>query len=455
MDKLKLKKEERAEKQSRYEVLVDLAHKSELTKEQKAEEEVLFSELEGLDKEILQLERLEKSRASKAKAKLDEEAGAVGPVQDGASEHKELLKISKVFSMGKACKQVYARKNFDGAEDEVFKIAKAEAKAADVELIGNMHIPHSFIKLGSRNPRTAALTVGTEGTDVVFTEYGGKIIPYLNPEPVADKLGVTFLQGLNGNVQWPRTTNRLVLGFETETSDVDETTPTFDNISITPKRFGGYVDFTLQMQRQSVFNVDTYVRGELTKAYQYLIDDQLFNGSGASNQTTGIFAFSGVNVLSTGSGSANDMTRSALLSLIRDAEVANARMGRSAFVTNAYGKYALAVTPAQASGVEGNFIFNPKDGTLLGEPFYKSNVIPSDFSEGSQSDLVGIIYSSNWAGWIIGFWGGLDLTYDPYTQKLGGKDRIVVNGFMDQDCEQPAEFSICKDWDATDLPAIT
>lgn len=453
MDKLKKLREDRVEKEEALSALVNAAETSALTQEQKTQFETLESEIEAIDKDIAFEEKLEKRKAQAAKAKLNHGASGVGAPQDDASENKELLSISKKFSIGKALKQVCSRKNFDGAEEEVFQIAREEAKDADVELKGNMHLPSRFIKIGKRSAMTAALTVGTEGTDVVFTEYGGKIIPYLNPEPVADKLGVTFLQGLNGNVQWPRTSNRLSLGFETETSDVDETTPTFDNISITPKRFGGYVDFTMQMQKQSVFNVDAYIRRELTIAHEYLIDDQLFNGTGASNQTTGILNFSGVNTLSLGSAG-GDMTYAALLSMIRDAEIANARSGRRGYVTNARGKFALALTPKQASGVEGNFIFNVKDGTLLAEPFQMSNIVPSNLTEGAGSSLSAIIFSSNWAGWLVGFWGGLDLTFDPYTQKLGGKDRIVVNGFMDQDCEQPAEFTICKDWNTT-TPALT
>jgi len=49
----------------------------------------------------------------------------------------------------------------------------------------------------------------------------------------------------------------------------------------------------------------------------------------------------------------------------------------------------------------------------------------------------------------------MDLLVDPYTQRLGGKVRFVVNAFMDVDVEQPLEFAICKDWDASDLPALT
>lgn len=449
---LKSKLEDRAEKEKAFEALVAKAEKSVLSEDENANLVKLESEITALDGEIKTFEAIENRKKAIAAKKFATEASAVGATQDNASEDREIEKIAKQFKVGRAFKMVNEKKSIDGAELEVFQMAKAEAKESGIELTGNIAIPQKFIQLGKRK----ALTVGTEGADVVYTEYGGKVIPYLNPQPVAERLGVTFLQGLNGNVQWPRESGDLAFSFETETSDVDETTPTFNNISIDPKRFGGYVDVTMQMLQQSVFMVEPWLRSKLETRYGITVDQQIFNGSGAGNETTGLFNYNGVNVLSLGSGSANNMTYSALLSMKRDAMAANARLGRAGWVTNAYGEYALYNTPLQASGVEGNFIMNPNsNGNLFADPFYRSNIIPSNFSEGSQSDLCGIAYSSNWAGLIAGFWGGLDILFDPYTQRLGGKVRFVVNAFMDVEIEQPLEFSICKDWDATDLPALT
>lgn len=452
MKKLKELKEDRAEKELKFEALVNKAEKEALSEAESKSLNDLESEISALDAEIKSAEAIEARKKAIAAKKFDTEPSAVGAPQDNASEDKEIEKIAKQFKVSKAFISLNKSKGVDGVEAEVFQIAKKEAQEAGIELTGNIHIPEKFIQIGKRK----ALTVGTEGADVVYTEYGGKVIPYLNPEPVAERLGVTFLQGLRGNVQWPRETADLAFAFETETSDVDETTPTFDNVSISPKRFGGYVDITLQMLNQSVFMVDPWIRQKLSLRYGITIDTQVFNGSGSGNQTTGLFNMSAVNILSLGSGSANNMTYPALLSMKRDAEASNARMGRAGWVTNAYGKFALFNTTLQASGVEGNFILPANfNGSMLGDPFYTSNIIPSDFSEGGQSDLCGIAYSPNWGGLIAGFWGGLDILFDPYTQRLGGKVRFVVNSCMDVDVEQPLEFAICKDWDATDLPALT
>src|SRR6185503_12175424 len=457
MKKLKELKESRVEVENKIEALVSAAEKANLTKEQKAEWEALKIELSEIDSDIKVAEEIEEKSKEIAKRKLTAAPNIPGAPQDNASEHKELEATAKKFKVSRAFNLVMESKALDGVEEEVRKIAIAEAKEAGIKLSGTISIPHSFIKIGQRKMMTSApLSVGTEGPDVVFTEYGGKVIPFLNPMPVADKLGVTFLQGLQGNVQWPRETGDLAFSFETETSDVDETTPTFDNVSISPKRFGGYVDVTLQMLQQSVFVVEPWLRKKLELRYAITVDQQIFNGSGAGNQTTGLFNMAGVNLLSTGSGSANNMTYAALLSMKRDTKIANARMGQVCWVTNAEGEFALFQTPLQAGGVEGHFILEPNyNGRLFAEPFMTSQIIPANFSEGGQTDLCGIAYSCNWGRLIAGFWGGIDLLVDPYTQRLGGKIRFVVNAFMDVDVEQPLEFAICKDWDATDLPALT
>lgn len=452
MKTLKELKESRVEVEDKIEALVKTAEKAELTKEQKDEWAAFQTQMSGIDGDIKIAEQMEEASKKIAARKIAAKPALPGAPQDNASEEKEIEAMAKRFSVGSAVKRVVAGKNLEGIEEEVRMMAVAEAKESEVELSGVISIPQKFIQIGRRS----LLTVGTEGADVVFTEYGGKVIPYLNPDPVADRLGVTFLQGLQGNVQWPRESGDLAFGFETETSDVDETTPTFDNVSISPKRFGGYVDVTMQMLKQSVFVLDPWLRNKLSLRYAITVDQMIFNGLGSGNQPTGLFNISGVNVLSTGSGSANNMTYAALLSMKRDTKVANARVGKTGWVTNAYGEFALFNTPLQASGIEGNFILNPNyNGRLLGDPFLTSEIIPSNFSEGGQTDLVGAAYSSNWAGLIAGFWGGMDLLVDPYTQRLGGKIRFVVNAFMDIDVEQPLEFSICKDWDASDLPALT
>lgn len=453
-DELKLKLEQRAKLEERFEVLSKAGKERDLTTEENAELEKLDNELEALDKEIKKLEGREARLAKIAKRKLAVEASASGLDQDNASENLELAKIAKNFRISRAFNNILKKRKVDGVEAEMTEEAYREmGQTEGINTSGNVAVPDKLIKIG-RERDERLLSIATEGTDVVQTDIG-QLIPILNPIPVLTDMGITVLQGLNGNLQWPRETGDVAFSWETESSDVDETTPTTDNITLSPKRVGGYVDVTMQMLAQSKFVVEPWIRRRLEGRYALTVDYAGLNSSGTGNEPTGLFNRAGVNVLSTGSGSANDMTYRALLSMVRDTRTAKARNGRAGWLTNAFGDFALANTPKQANGVEGNFIKDPEKTTMIAYPFKSSEVVKSDFSEGGQSDLCGIAFSPNWGGLILGTWGGLDILFDPYTQRVGGKIRFVVNTFMDTNIEQPAEFSICKDWDASDLPALT
>jgi HK97 family phage major capsid protein len=453
MDKLKLKKEDRVSKIEKYEALIKLAEGRELTAEEKALEVSLNKEIDALDGEIEQLERIEANKKKFAENKIETESRVLpGAPQDDVSEVKEMNKISRKYSFAKAFKNVIDRKNHDGVEKELYEESQRELAEAgeNLGLTGNISIPSKFIKVGRRK----LLDVATEGTDSVFSEYAG-LIPILNPIPKVTTLGIKVMNGLKGNPKMVRETGDVAFAWETENADVNETTPTLDSISMDPKRVGGYVDVSVQFLKQNVFIVEPWLRGLIQRRYELTVDDAVIDGAGSGNEPTGIFNYSGVNVLSLGSGTANGMTYAALLSMIRDVKTAKSREGSAGWLTNAYGAFALYNTPRQSSGVEGNFILNPDSPTLIGRKFVTSENVSSAFSEGAQSDLVGIIYSDNWGSAILGTWGGLDILFDPYTQALGGKVRFVCNAYMDVEIEHAAEFSICKDWDATDLPALT
>lgn len=453
--RLKKLQEDRVEKEEALAALVKEAETKALDDAQKKQFNDLETEIKKIDEDIAFEERVEARKKKLAEAKIDAGNGAtgVGAPQDDASEIKEMNKIAKKYSFARAFKNVLDRKNHDGVEKELYEESAREIKESgeDIGLVGNISIPSKFMKIGKRK----LLDVATEGTDSVFSEYAG-LIPILNPVPKVTTLGIKVMNGLRGNPKMVRETGDPAFAWETENSDVDATTPTLDNIDLTPKRVGGYVDVSVQFLKQNIFIVEPWLRSKLELRYAITVDDAVIDGAGSGNEPTGIFNYSGVNVFSTGSGSTgNDMTYKGLLQMIRDVKAAKGREGSMGWLTNAYGEFALASTPKQASGVEGNFILNPDAGTLIGRRFVTSENVRSDYSEGSQSDLVGIIYSSNWSSAILGTWGGLDILFDPYTQALGGKIRFVCNAFLDVEIEHAAEFSICKDWDATDLPAAT
>jgi HK97 family phage major capsid protein len=445
MDKLKSKLEDRADKQNKFDALVEAAKSRVLTEAEEAQLTTYNDELEALEAEIVKLEKIE---ARKKKSAAEKARNAVGAPQDDASEGKELSR----FSYRKAVADV-SRNNWKGSvegfEKEIADEARKEARESGIteELQGQILIPAKMVSYGKKS----LLDVATEGADLVRTEYR-PMIPSLRIEPVVDRLGITKYTGLKGNIKIPRSTNEATFVWETENSSADEFTLTFDAIDLSPKRLAGYTDISGQMLVQSNEITEQYLRSKIEYGIAAAIDTAVLAGPTGGNSPVGILNYSGVNVVSLGS-SGGDMTYGAIIAMISAVMADNGRDGNDGFVMNSNGFASLALTPFQTGGVEGNFILKPGSTDLFARKFIVTNRIPSDLTE-TTTGLSAMIYSSNWKSAILATWGGVGILLDPYTQALVNKLRIVVNTYADVDIEHPEEFAVVKDWNTT-LPALT
>lgn len=447
MNKLKLLLEQRADKLNAFEALVNLAKGRELTDAETKQLSELETEIDALDKQI---EPLEKIAARSQKLAAAKAAAGVGAPQDNASENKEFAR----FSYRKAAKDV-SRNNWkgtpEGLEKEISDEARKEAREAGVpdELQGQICIPARMVQYGKE---ARLLDVATEGADLVRTEYRS-MIPSLRIEPIVDRLGITKYTGLQGNVKIPRSTNEAAFVWETENSSADEFTLTFDAIDLSPKRLAGYTDISGQMLVQSPEITEQYLRSKIEYGIAAAIDTAVLAGPTGGNGPVGILNYTGVNVVSLGT-SGGDMTYGALVAMVAAVEADNGRDGNSGFVLNSNGFASLALTPYRGSAdTAGNYIIKPGTDTIFGHKFIVTNRMPSDLAE-TTTGLSGMIYSSNWKSAILATWGGVGILFDPYTQALVNKLRIVVNTYADVDIEHPEEFAVVKDW-VTTLPALT
>lgn len=449
MNKLKLLLEQRADKENAFEALVNLAKGREMTEAEIKQLDDLEKEIEDLDKQIEPLRKIEARSKKLAAAKAA--AALPGAPQDNASEEKEFAR----FSYRKAFEDIHNKGNgissVQGFEKEVYDEARKELKEAGVDVAtmkANILIPARMVKYGKEE---RLLDVATEGADLVRTEYR-PMIPSLRIEPVVDRLGITKYTGLKGNIKIPRSTNEATFVWETENSSADEFTLTFDAIDLSPKRLAGYTDISGQMLVQSNEITEQYLRSKIEYGIAAAIDTAVLAGPTGGNSPVGILNYSGVNVVSLGT-SGGAMTYGAIIGMISAVMADNGRDGNDGFVMNTNGYAALALTPFQTGGVEGNFILKAGATDLFARKFIVTNRIPSNLTE-TATDLSAMIYSSNWKSAILATWGGVGILFDPYTQALVNKIRIVVNTYADVDIEHPEEFAVVKDWDTT-LPELT
>ena len=75
-----------------------------------------------------------------------------------------------------------------------------------------------------------------------------------------------------------------------------------------------------------------------------------------------------------------------------------------------------------------------------------TNNVPSNLTKGTSSGVCSsAVFGADWSMFVLGLFGGLDVTVDPYSLATGGQVRITLNQFFDWLCRQPGAFASMDD----------
>lgn len=287
------------------------------------------------------------------------------------------------------------------------------------------------------------LTVGTAtagGHTVATNLLAANFIELLRNKMALTGLGAQFLSGLVGNIAIPRQTGGATAYWVAESGAPTESQAAFDQVTMSPKTVGAYSDISRKLLLQSSIDVEGFVRNDLATVLALAIDLAAINGSGASNQPTGILATSGIGDVAGGANGAAP-TWANIVELESDVAIANADVGSMGYLTNAKVRGKLKTT-SKVSGQNG-FIW--EDGMLNGYTAAVSNQVPSNLTKGSSGAVASAIIFGNWSDLIIGQWGTLDLMVDPYSNSTSGTVRVVALQDVDIAVRHAVSFSAMLD----------
>jgi HK97 family phage major capsid protein len=201
-------------------------------------------------------------------------------------------------------------------------------------------------------------------------------------------------------------------------------------------------DFSKQLLIQSSLAAENLIRSDLGNASAAMIDSQAINGSGAGTEMRGIRNTPGVNAVAIGANGGVP-TWASVVDLESQALIANAGLRRPAYLLNAKTRKALKTTQKAANLA---MIIEDND-TLNGTSYLLANNLPSTLTKGTAAGTCSAsLYGSDWSMAVIAYFGGLDITVDPYTLANIGSVRITLNTFADFGVRQPACFSKIEDW---------
>lgn len=284
---------------------------------------------------------------------------------------------------------------------------------------------------------TRALTVGTgggsSGGKLVETELqAAQLIELLRNRSAVIDAGARVLTGLVGNVAIPRQTAGAGAYWVAESGAPTEAAQAFDQVALTPKTVGAFTDISRKMLLQSSIDVSGFVASDLMATLALAIDSAAINGTGASNQPTGILNAAGVTNTDL-SGAA--VTWSHIVALETAVATANADAAASCvYIMGAAAAAKLRTTLVCPTGPDPILTGHNGAAKVNGYRAMISNQVPA-----------GTIIFGNWADLVIAQWGaGADINLDRATHSASGGLRVVALQDVDIALRHPASFAVLK-----------
>jgi len=274
-----------------------------------------------------------------------------------------------------------------------------------------------------------AINTGDDSTLISEDYRGGDFIDVLRNSSSVMQAGATMLRGLDGNVVIPKKSAASSANWiSPENNPATESEFTSGSVTMSPKVIGAFTDASRLMLQQSSLDIESLIRNDLSASIATAIDLGALAGSGSSGQPTGIANTSGINTTTFAAAVPTFAELVAMESAVADD---NDLTGSLKYIARP-SDWGNLKTVDKASGF-GQMIVGP-DGNINGYDVVRSKQVTA-----------GDYYFGNFADLLIGMYGGLDITVDPYALSTTGGVRIVALQTVDVAVRHAVSF--CKSSD--------
>ncbi len=377
----------------------------------------LVGEVEALDKRI--------------KHRADHEAMVARVAYSGTAsttEKREIERVNGHFSLSRAIMSAANGRSLEGAEAEWAQEAQREMRAQGLQVVGQVAIPTKALYRASADNFTAgAYGASTDGAAFVPVNVGGAIEALRAPS-VIEQLGTTTLQGMTGNLKFPRVSVKATGTAEGEVDANAAAGLEMDELTLSPQRVSAKTTYSKQLLLQGGTAVDLVIAQELQNAMNAFIDTKAFDtldGATINDQST-----DGSTTLTAAIAVAME---SAVLAAGGNLAAARYVMSPSA--------YRFAKNLAQVASVSA--LYDLASNTFNGYP-----AVATPYLIDSSSNVGQMLFGNFAQGCILAYFGGIDLLVDPYSAAGNAQIVLHVNRFFDFDVRQAGALSKITDINA-------
>ena len=336
---------------------------------------------------------------------------------------KSHTKRSNGNLLAKAIRSVLSGESSDEVEALMDAGKRSMTEAGLTSTRGNLTIPMEF-----RGDFISAKVEG-DGQELISEDLLGILQP-IRDNLVMVKAGSTFLTGLKGNIGIPSYSGSTV-DWAGETEAAKNGKGAFKKIELSPKRLTAYMDISKQFLAQDSMSTDAMLTSDLARAIAIKLQRTIL-GKDAHDEKRPDGFFTGAPQYAI-NGVA---TFANLVAMESEVPVDEALVNNLAYLTSVKGAGILKSTLRAANVAEG-FILDK--GLANGYNVYATSGMASGLQDAADEE--GIIFG-NWADYVIGQWGALDITVDPYTKAADGEVRLVINAFFDAKARRPESFVV-------------
>lgn len=380
----------------------------ELTPDQMVRAEELRNAIEATETATTETEVVEDAAADTEVEQIEETRAATKNVQINTKMNTPTNR----FSLGKAVKEA-VNGNITGFEAEVIQESMKEARSNGFTTEGSIVLdPEAVARMENRAAgdfQADSATAGEAGGAFVGVDVSTPVYT-LRPKSIFDKLGVTRLTGLRGDLNLP-VGAASVAANATEVGAANQSASSIVNKQLTPQRIAAQLTASKQLMAQSEANIEAFLMGDLMRAMGTAQDAYLVN-----ELYTALTAVDG-----TGVGVADVITAMEGALDTAGADRDNAEM--------LIGDFTPFRTAAMVAGV--NAVADSK--SVLGYNTVISSAA-SDATDGAFAVM------GDFSDFVIGEWGGLDLTVDPYSLAHTSQVRLIVHSHIDGTLRQTGNY---------------
>lgn len=363
------------------------------------------------EKEIRKLndgETIELNHLKEEIASIDSQIKGIEEENKRNYKPQTKTKSMEKFSLLKAINDVANNRQLDERALEVVAAGQNEMRKSGQSYSGQIVLPIE---------ERATDGVITGGNDYkVDTNNGGKenvaedklgILEPLRANLVLVQAGASYMTGLIGNVSIPVYSGSNV-GWAGEVDAASNGTGTFSEVNLEPKRLTAYIDVSKQFLIQDSNSAEEMLKRDIVAAISNKLEATILGSAAGSNtQPAGIL--NGV------TADTAAVTYKDIVKMESDLESKNVR-GNIKYIVSPSAKADLKTTDK---------------GTDTGKYLMEGNEV-NGYPVLCTSAVAGKgVIMGNWSDYVIGQWGGIDLTVDPYTQAANGKVRLVINAYFD------------------------